>query len=103
MPGVEKMEALARKHGDAVLVCLVNVVAGGAEEAEFCAARGVRSARRFVCIDPVPEYGVVHIPHCTVIHRAGMVVRNGKLGGPDVPDLEPLLEAMVAEPPDADP
>ena len=28
---------------------------------------------------------------------------NGKLGGPDVPDLEPLLDAMAAAPPDADP
>ena len=73
----------------------VNVVGGGDDEADFAAKAGIETARRFVCIDPQPAYGVSGLPHVTVIHRSGMVVRNGT-----APDLEPLLDAMAAEPPD---
>ena len=42
--------------------------------------------------DLPPEYAI-SIPHVTVIHRSGLVVRNGKVG-----DLEPLVQAMLDEP-----
>ena len=48
--------------------------------------------RRYSCIDLPPEYRV-RIPQVTVIHRSGLVVRNGIVN-----DLEALVQAMVDEP-----
>ncbi|MGB1598935.1 MAG: hypothetical protein ACPIOQ_39660 [Promethearchaeia archaeon] len=74
---------------------MINVVGGGPGEAKFAQNAGLEKSRRFVCVDPQPLYCVNGLPHVTVIHRGGMVVRNGR-----APDLETLLDAMAAEPAD---
>ena len=91
------MEELAKKHAATGLlkVCLISTVGGGEEEENAAGDLGVATCKRFSCIDLPPEYAVA-IPHVTVIHRSGLVVRNGK-----VADLEPLVQAMLEEPPDA--
>mmetsp|Transcript_64251 Transcript_64251/g.168195 ORF Transcript_64251/g.168195 Transcript_64251/m.168195 type:complete len:107 (-) Transcript_64251:56-376(-) len=76
----------------------MNIVQGGQEEADFAAKNGISVAKRYVCLDPIPEYGVKSIPHVTVIHSSGMVVRNGPPGSAGFPDaIEPLVQAMVDE------
>ena len=90
------VEALAQKHaGQPLKVCLISTVGGGTDEETTAAELGVATCKRYSCIDLPPEYAI-SIPHMTVIHRSGLVVRNGK-----VADLETLLPAMLAEPPDA--
>ena len=90
------MEGLAKKHaGKTLKVCLISTVGGGDSEEAAADELGVVKCGRYSCIDLPPEYNV-NIPHVTVIHRSGLVVRNGK-----VADLEPLVEAMLNEPPDA--
>jgi len=77
---------------------LINIVQGGDEEAAFAAKHGISAAKRFVCLEAPPEFGVKSIPHVTVVHSGGMVVRNGPPGSEGFPDaIEPLLQAMVAE------
>merc|ERR1712183_1202221 len=76
----------------------VNIVEGGAGEAAFAERHGISAAKRYICLDPQPDYSVKSIPHVTVIHRGGMVVRNGSPGTPGFPDaIEPLVKAMVEE------
>lgn len=74
---------------------MISTVGGGDEEADAAGDLGVENCRRYSCIDLPPEYAI-SIPHITVIHRSGLVVRNGK-----VTDLEPLVQAMLDEPDDA--
>ena len=85
------MEELAKKHAATGLrkVVLVSTIGGGAGEEKTAGDLGVATCKRYSCIDLPPEYAIA-IPHVTVIHRAGLVVRNGK-----VADLEPLVEAML--------
>ena len=91
------MEALAAKYAATgkVKVVLVSTVGGGEDEEAAANELGVNKCKRYSCIDLPPEYAVA-IPQVTVIHRSGLCVRNGK-----VADLEPLVEAMVAEPEEA--
>lgn len=93
-----KLEQLARQHGGKVKAIFINVVQGGDEEAAFAAKHGISAAKRFVCLEAPPEFGVVSIPHVTVVHSSGMVVRNGPPGSEGFPDaIEPLLQNMVME------
>ena len=91
------MEELAKIHAHTgkLKVCLISTVGGGVEEKEAAEELGVAVCKRYSCIDLPPEYAVA-IPHVTVIHRSGLVVRNGR-----VADLVPLLDAMLNEPDDA--
>mmetsp|Transcript_85070 Transcript_85070/g.155026 ORF Transcript_85070/g.155026 Transcript_85070/m.155026 type:complete len:119 (-) Transcript_85070:2-358(-) len=92
------MEALAKQYGDKLQVMFVNIVEGGSEEEAFAEKHKITAGKRYLCLDLQPEYGVHSIPHVTVIHRGGMVVRNGPFGSEGFPDaIEPLLKAMVDE------
>ena len=81
----------------ATLVRLSVTVVGGdhVQEEQFVKETGVKNSERFVAIDPHPAYAVSGLPHMTVIHRSGLIVRNGA-----VADLEALLQAMSEEPPE---
>lgn len=84
---------MPHKHdGKTLKVALVSTVGGGEEEEAAAESLGVDLCQRFSCIDLPTEYAVA-TPHVTVIHRSGLVVRNGK-----VADLEPLVQAMLDEP-----
>ena len=65
---------------------------GGDDEEAAAEDLGIEACRRYSCIDLPPEYRV-RIPQVTVIHRSGLVVRNGIVN-----DLEALVQAMVDEP-----
>lgn len=88
------VEELAKKHAATkkLKVCMISTVGGGEEEENAASDLGVSVAKRYSCIDLPPEYAI-KIPHVTVIHRSGLVVRNGK-----VADLAPLVQAMLDEP-----
>lgn len=88
---------LARTLAHATLVRLSVTVGGGdhVQEEQFVKETGVKNSERFVAIDPHPAYAVSGLPHMTVIHRSGLIVRNGA-----VADLEALLQAMSEEPPE---
>ena len=91
------MEALAKKHAATgkLKVCLISTVGGGDDSEAALEEMGVALPKRYSCIDLPAEYAIT-TPHATVIHRSGLVVRNGK-----VVDLEPLVQAMLDEPLDA--
>ena len=90
------METLAKQYANnpKLKVCLISTVGGGEDEAAAAEDLGVAHAKRYSCIDLPPEYAV-KTPACTVIHRSGLVVRNGI-----VPDLPTLIPAMLDEPED---
>jgi len=87
-------EELGKKHAATgkLKVLLVSTVGGGGEEEAATEELGITTAKRYSCIDLPPEYAIA-TPHVTVIHRSGLVVRNGVVG-----DLEPLVQAMLDEP-----
>ena len=62
------------------------------EETETASKLGVKACKRYSCLELPAEYAV-QTPMCTVIHRSGLVVRNGH-----VADLATLIPAMLAEP-----
>lgn len=88
-----QFEELAKKYQGKIKVCMINIVGGGQGEAKFAETAGLATCGRYVCLEPDPRFCVRGIPHVTVIHRGGMVVRNGT-----APDLATLLEAMANEP-----
>jgi len=78
-------------------LCFVRIMGERADASSFASALGTAAtdASWLSSFDPQPEYGVDRLPHVTVIHRSGLVVRNG-----DAADLDSLLLAMAAEPPE---
>ena len=81
-------------------LCFVRIMGERSDATSFASAVGdtANHAIWLASLDPQPEYGVDRLPHVAVIHRTGLVVRNG-----DAADLDTLLVAMAAEPPEDEP
>mmetsp|Transcript_71973 Transcript_71973/g.161573 ORF Transcript_71973/g.161573 Transcript_71973/m.161573 type:complete len:94 (+) Transcript_71973:3-284(+) len=93
---------MASDHGELVKILLINTQAADAGEDEFVKKVGVSSAcvRVQTTAEQMDSYGVVKIPHVTVIHRDGMVVRNGFTAesGHSYDEISALVKQMVSQP-----
>lgn len=85
-----------------VKILLINTQAADPGEDEFIKKAGISDAcvRVETSADQLGVYGVSSIPHITVIHRDGMVVRNGSPteNGHSYNDIIALVKQMVAQP-----
>eukprot|EP00746_Dinoflagellata_sp_MGD_P018317 gnl/MRDRNA2_/MRDRNA2_142469_c0_seq1.p1 gnl/MRDRNA2_/MRDRNA2_142469_c0~~gnl/MRDRNA2_/MRDRNA2_142469_c0_seq1.p1 ORF type:complete len:165 (+),score=27.39 gnl/MRDRNA2_/MRDRNA2_142469_c0_seq1:177-671(+) len=99
---IPKLDKLAAEHGEMVKILMVNTQAADSGEDEFIKKLEISDAcvRVETSTDQLGVYGVVRIPHITVIHRDGMIVRNASISEPGhtFDDISCLVKQMIEQP-----